>query len=292
MLRGFFDESGIHDGSRVCIIAGYVGSVNEWDRFERFWGHHAGAAGFHAKRFWGRDNGRRVRPYEGWSDADADRYLTTLLDAITSVKLLPIGGMVDVQDFFGYTEDERRVLTGGYQVGGRWKLSGAPSRPYHLIFQQIVFCALRAAERPGWKVDFTFDAQNEFAPLARKMYADISSLDHEFRPLMGKMEFRSRADAIALQAADLLAHCWYQYGLKGETAPPDIHRVLGVQRHDTVAYFNKDTMDKVLGRAPLTPAKVYSPSGVAPAKGNLKGETFHDLFFRRAPARRSGRKAG
>ena len=36
-LTAYFDESGIHEDSSHCIVAGFVGSDREWKKFEVRW---------------------------------------------------------------------------------------------------------------------------------------------------------------------------------------------------------------------------------------------------------------
>lgn len=37
MIEAYMDESGIHEGAHVCVIAGYWGSQKKWKRFETRW---------------------------------------------------------------------------------------------------------------------------------------------------------------------------------------------------------------------------------------------------------------
>src|SRR6185437_8468888 len=37
MVEAYMDESGIHDGAHVCVIAGYYGGKNQWRSFEQRW---------------------------------------------------------------------------------------------------------------------------------------------------------------------------------------------------------------------------------------------------------------
>jgi hypothetical protein len=37
MIEAYMDESGIHDGAHVCVIAGYWGTVKKWKKFEDRW---------------------------------------------------------------------------------------------------------------------------------------------------------------------------------------------------------------------------------------------------------------
>ena len=37
MLTAYFDESGIHDGDHLCVVAGYVGNDAQWHAFAKGW---------------------------------------------------------------------------------------------------------------------------------------------------------------------------------------------------------------------------------------------------------------
>ncbi|HLW44510.1 MAG TPA: hypothetical protein VKS00_08470, partial [Candidatus Acidoferrales bacterium] len=59
VLIAYMDESGIHEDSAVCAIAGYVGSAEEWRRFEHKWKQALRAESiseFHMSEF---ESGRR-----------------------------------------------------------------------------------------------------------------------------------------------------------------------------------------------------------------------------------------
>jgi hypothetical protein len=34
---GFFDESGCHDSARILVVAGWVATLDEWEKFEKQW---------------------------------------------------------------------------------------------------------------------------------------------------------------------------------------------------------------------------------------------------------------
>lgn len=263
--KAFIAESGIHDGASVCVVAGYVGSLGEWRRFERAWGPHASAPGFHSKEFFARDNtGTRVGPYRGWDDVRARRYFSTLLNTVLGLKLYPIGALVDVRAFQKYTEDERRIMTGGKLTPrGKWAQTGAPSKPYFLAFWKAVTRATEITDRKDWNIDFVFDQQNQYESLALQTFKGLKAdLDEDYTSRLGSAVFASRRDAIALQAADMLAHAWHQFGTVGHDARLETHAVLALGRDRTLVAFTEDFMDKPVGRAAPTPGAthVYDPT--------------------------------
>jgi hypothetical protein len=224
------------------------------------WGPYASAPGFHAKEFFARDDaGRRTGPYQGWDDLKAEEYLSTLLGAITSLRLYPIGALVDVQAFHQYTEDERRHLTAGKVTArGKWIQSGAPTKPYFLAFWKAVTSAVEVSDRTDWKIEFVFDLQTAYESLALSTYARLKKeLDASYSNRLGAASFESRRSAFGLQAADALAYSWHQYASVGPRARPEVHRILSAQRTDTIVAFTGDMMDKLLGRSPTTPGSIY-----------------------------------
>jgi hypothetical protein len=75
MMEAYFDESGIHDGAKVCVVAGFYGTQPAWRVFENQWKKilsdypELDGEGFHAKRFFARnENQERVGRYIGWAD--------------------------------------------------------------------------------------------------------------------------------------------------------------------------------------------------------------------------------
>src|SRR2546423_12461361 len=96
VIEAYCDESGIHDGARACVVAGWVASARTWQRFEERWVKACGGVEWHGKEFFARDrDGNRVAPYKGWSDGDALTYVTALVEAIIVSDLIAVGGLTD-----------------------------------------------------------------------------------------------------------------------------------------------------------------------------------------------------
>lgn len=256
MLQAFFDESGIHNQAQFCVVAGYVGSARHWKRFEELWGPYAKKEAFHAKRFFQRDpQDNRVSPYNEWNDAKAEAYYKQLLDAIASVNIYPVGGIVDVAEFWKYTEVERAHLTGSDRRNGRKTISGAPTKPYYLAFQEALASSLHRLTRNDLKIHFTFDQQNEFAPLALEMFNYFKQPEYQYAPNMGDIIYSPRTEAIGLQAADLLCYCWFKR-ITEQSKNNEILKFAGMQKVRSMTLINKVMMDKLLGKIPVnTPSR-------------------------------------
>jgi len=263
VVEVFVDESGIHEGAPICLVAGYRGTKRQWNRFRHLWIADGCQVELHARRFFARTpEGKRVSPYADWSDEKAEGFLASRLHAIKSAHLNVVGAMIDVRAFRLLTHDERRQLTGGHRLYGKWNFSGAPTKPYYLVFQHLVIQAIENIHNLSWKADFVFDQQNQLAPLAARLYSRMKASGTEYPVFsrMGDVIFSSRLERPGLQAADLLAHCWYQYVFHGKQTKPEIRRVMNslTQRSDEMPFFSRETMFKLVGRLPLTDGRVLT----------------------------------
>lgn len=260
MLQAFLDESGIHDQASLCVLAGFIGSAKQWKRFEESYattGPDAITPGFHAKRLFAATPSR-VSPYKDWSDQRAQSLVVGLLNAIAKTDIHPFGAMLDVTAFREYSLEERRLLTGGHREGKTVHLTGSPDKPYYVLFQSAIVEGLRRMKRPDWKLHFAFDQQNVLAPFALSLYEYMRNDPkmEDWSPRMGDISFKARLEAPALQAADLLSYCWYQVILHGRNGVDKIvATVLDVpaahKKDYELHFFSKQTMDRLLGRAPL-----------------------------------------
>lgn len=204
-LRAYADESGIHDGAERCVIPGYFASPHKWLRFSKEWGRCLNEAWptFHAKDFFGRAG----RPL---SRQAADLFLSDLLRVIERHDIYPFAGEVILTDWVALSYGERKYLTGA-QLNNRGKLhGGAPNRPYYPCFVNALIKVARTV-RPGKIVEFVFDRQKHFAPLALELYGLAEgTLPLGVRAKLRGCSFFGKEGLPPLQVADLLAHCLYK----------------------------------------------------------------------------------
>ena len=118
MLEVYFDESGIEKSAPLCIVAGYCAGQLDWRKCETRWRRALDKEGietFHSKEFWGRYKGNRVKPYEGWTDERANKFLERLVCAIEQYGLMPIAHGIVVADWNRFdllrTRDFIRILS-------------------------------------------------------------------------------------------------------------------------------------------------------------------------------------
>jgi hypothetical protein len=215
MLQAYFDESGIQDGARVCLVCGYFGGPGQWRRFGAAWQQvldEYGVLEFHAWQFWAfNDDGKRIGPYKGWDEQKADEFLGKLKEIIVGFreKVHPIGTAVVVDAFNKLSHNQRRYLTGAVIQRGRFTRSGAPTKPYFIAFQ---FCCIKAAGHAsvGGKVHVVFDLNKHFKAYALEVYEVLKSTI-KLKDRLGDITFPTGQEAVQLQAADLLCYLAYQF---------------------------------------------------------------------------------
>src|SRR5271163_3151782 len=87
VLHAYLDDSGTHNGARVCTVAGYFGSEKQWIKFDRDWRsalNEEHLDEFHANRFWSSFKGRPVTEYKGWDSERSKKFIFRLLEILGS----------------------------------------------------------------------------------------------------------------------------------------------------------------------------------------------------------------
>ena len=216
MIEAYLDESGIHDGAKVCVIAGYFGGPGQMKRFEKAWKKTLVQHSFPMKSFHAKDliNVPKHAP---------------MLKALAKLageqpKVYPVAYGLVVDDFYAFTKDERKFLTGA-TIGnktGRLLTSGCPSKPYFCPFQSVIKIVTRYAPIGG-KANFGFGVNRPFAEYALALFEQMhtqNQMEKAFstwnsRDRLGEPFFPSAEETAPLQAADLLVHLVYLHMTKG-----------------------------------------------------------------------------
>lgn len=255
MMQAYLDESGIDDESDFCILAGYVGGIGQWKRFERSWRRILAAHGvkeFHAQRFFQRDGrGRRLDEYANWTDAKADSFIRELLHCIVSVKVHPVSCSLVKAEWNRLTYGERRYLTGGIFDAGKFTTSGAPSKAYFVPFQFCIFIAAELCGR-GQKVHFAFDLNQELHGYAREYFKLLKKLPGlSWGPKLGQPSWPTSLEAVQLQAADLLAYLLIIFmptRIGNPKAKPNwmLRLAAGRKMPDTMKFLDKEGLELLL----------------------------------------------
>jgi hypothetical protein len=215
MIEAYLDESGIHSGAAVCVIAGYFGGRGQLRKLEIAWQRvlqkfNFPLHEFHAKELAGN---KKHEPM-----------LAALAKAISEQKKVhPISMAIVVDDFNSFSLDRRKWMTGGrVSPAGKWIDSGCPSKPYFVSF---LICLSKLTDHApvGGKVHFFFGLDRTFAKYAialfkqiKKQFAKGLHPDSEWKSKnrLGDAAFPMASETPQLQAADLLVHLIYQRTLQ------------------------------------------------------------------------------
>jgi len=246
-IESYMDESGIHDGAKVCFVAGYYGTQAAWQTFEPQWrrvlrDHNIEEVGFHDKRFWTKaKDGERIYQYRGWSDDQAKKFMERLVQTIVRNRIFPFGYGVVVEHWAMLPLNARKFLTGASHRKGRFTSSGSPDRSYYLPFMLSVAASLAhsGATETAEKVHFFVGLDKTFSDYATDMYNRIRTdprIARRFRHLLGTLAFPLSKDTPQLQAADLLVHRLYSDCMAFLKQARPLHRITSLlirnQRQD------------------------------------------------------------
>ena len=218
-LNAFLDESGNHDGARFFALAGFIASPKRWGQFESAWETALArarppVAAFHGVNFF-RGKGPLSRSRRACLD--------DLLQAVADSQLFPVGAIVDLEAFKALPYGERRFISGasvGADDYGKIPLKFA--KPYFLAFHHCVAQAAKQT-KDGKKANIVFGPQSEYDVQAQRLVAAVrEKLPPDARQKIGTCTFAFE-DVIVrpLEAADLLAHCWFAHMQYGKQNRPD-----------------------------------------------------------------------
>lgn len=216
MLWAYMDDSGSHDRSHNCVVAGYWGGVNRWKKFERAWKAillRERVEEFKANEFWPTIKGKHVGPYEDWSEDRRAYFIRDLLVTIVESGIVPFGCGVLGAEWNAQPLNLREIIT----------LADSPKKAKSLLipFQRNVY---RAASycKPGVRMNFVFDhsATAHVVSGLERCYAGIKGQAIELKdPIKDNLGAFSTDDskiAVPLQAADLLAYEMHRFAKQKE----------------------------------------------------------------------------
>jgi hypothetical protein len=249
------DESGTHDGAKVCAVVGYVASPAQWKLFDSEWrkvlrAYGVEAHGFHGKVFFNRKRitDKKKNPYFGWPDKRANAYMDELMNVIDSRKVIPVGGGVDIPDFESFAWGEQCALVGYWKKRGIRKTS-APL-PYHMALRLLLVDAADETE-PDGELHFLVARQNELKFRAFEAYSQMKRHITEREARYKSFGVAEPIDQPSLQAADLIAG-WYAKGwsaarVQKPQSPYEVRAIkrLG-RRRMALPYYHREAMDELL----------------------------------------------
>jgi hypothetical protein len=207
MLEAYLDESGIHEGADICIVAGFFGRQHQWRKLEREWKRVLNKFKMPLSEFHAKDIVKQSRH---------KRLLQELANAIASSKVFPVSAGVIVPDFNSLTLEQKKFITGATLRDGKLIDTGSPGKPYFGPFQLCLMRVTHDAPQSA-KVHCFFGLDRPFAGYARTMFAKIKNKPPTpawpTKDRLGDPHFPQAKETPELQAADLFAYLSYKRAL-------------------------------------------------------------------------------
>jgi hypothetical protein len=194
MLKAYFDESGIHEGSSVTALAGFVATKDSWVKLEPKWQGVLSEYADRGVRFFHMTDALAQRGQFARIDKPNLNYmLTQLSEAVGASGATAISSAVVVKDWKAVVKDPDF-------------LKRFPA-PLDLCFENLVEnLALWARQHAGGEpVCPVFAYQKEFSPRMADLGRVYGAQDW-YRTVLGAIAFDFPDRTIPLQAADLLVH--------------------------------------------------------------------------------------
>lgn len=209
MIDAYLDESGIHDGAEVCVVAGYFAGRGQWRKFEKAWRKAFADFGMPIEEFHAKDLLKKDDPkYRTFTES-----LGQVIAAFAP-KIHPISAAIIIKDFYLFSLDDRKFMTGATLRNNRLVRSGSPDKPYYIPFQH---CLKRVTEYApvGGKAHFFFGLGHTFSGYARELFEQAKADPNSpRRERLGTIDFPEAKETPQLQAADFLVHLTYLFALE------------------------------------------------------------------------------
>ena len=142
MIDAYLDESGIHDGAAICVIAGFFSGRGQWRAFERDWRKmlhrfDVPMEEVHAKDLIPKRQGFFLKLRD--TRHDPEELLNQMAETVARHTVYPVAAGVIVRGFYSFSLEQRRFLvTGATLKDGKLITTGSPNKPYFARFQWCV----------------------------------------------------------------------------------------------------------------------------------------------------------
>jgi hypothetical protein len=197
ILTAHYDESGTHEGSPVTVLAGFVGTTNDWVDFEIEWAkvlRKHGLTHVRAKQFF-----HRQGQFRRWTDERCDYLWADLMYVLQERKHIFASKSV-------LREEDYKIF---YLSDGPERKERLDTR-YALCFRSFLYF-LPAIKSGAMAVNFVLESGHHNAGDALRVFNEIKKdRTVPWRDSIGSLSFGAKQDSCALQAADLLAYCSFQ----------------------------------------------------------------------------------
>jgi hypothetical protein len=187
-LHVFIDESGVHDDSPVVTVAMYAGQPADWRLFVKDWN----AAKQPIKVIHAADCANRTGEFEGWDRDRRNAFAAQLLPVLPRHSLVGVAVGINLKHF--------RAAMAAHP-----ELAELVGTPYSACFQWTLQTFLNTVGRYGYDQPIQFfHEHNDYEDEARVAFNFVQAHRPTKEPMA--LSFIGKADAVELQAADVLAY--------------------------------------------------------------------------------------
>lgn len=258
MIDAYLDETGIHDGAPMCFVTGFFGGRGQWRKVAGSWRDVLHRFEVPVDQFHALYAVKRRKFFANMDEHTHAQFMTELAKAITDFKVYAVSFGVVVSDFYMFTENERRFLT-GMEITPAGKLSGTgnPNKPYFMPFLHIVRTVASYAPKGG-VAHFFVGVERPFHGYAKDMFEVLKGGPNtgNYRERLGAIEAPLAKETPELQAADFFAYMAYDRAREcvasGNWFKPSIPALDALTRKarsvDDLVFYNRDTITGMLAQ--------------------------------------------
>jgi hypothetical protein len=194
MLTAYFDDSGTSPSNQVAVVAGYLGSVAQWERFNTRWA--VLLRKYHVKALHRADLESFQKEFYGWTPERKTEFLKKAHAIIRACTYTAIGANLIKADLAEILGDSAEKIGGAY---------GWCAHTCLVAISQ--WCDAKRYNQP---IQFVFEAGTEGQGQIDRMFRFLSRNDY-FRRLcrVGGWSFQNKS-VMPLQAADTAAYEFYK----------------------------------------------------------------------------------
>jgi hypothetical protein len=237
MLTAYFDDSGTHEGSNVILAAGFIGSVEEWTRFDPAWRarlESEGLTNFHMT-----DCVVGKNQFATWREARRDLLIDDLSALLGSSDLLGINAVV-------HRADWESVVLGEFP-----DVVDVVDSPYYCVMSACIQQAIlhmKGRYGAGEHIAIIYDDRPQDTTRQRNL-PNLYEAHPFWGPSIVSISPGSSVKLPPLQAADLFANELYRNHVKWLKDPSAFHghpRVVKICKSVSLAHglINKESLRK------------------------------------------------
>jgi hypothetical protein len=218
MFSAYYDESGTHVGSPITVLGGFVGSMDDWAKFDCEW--RKILTKYDLRYIRAKQLFHRQGPYRGWTEKKIDHLWTDILYVLQERKELQISKIIlrdeDYQSYVSYCPISRRErLDTRYALCVRCAMHFLPMVHHRTRVKGVV--------------NFILEDGHKNAGDALRVFLEMKDRSkYEWARSIGIMTFGTKPEDTPLQAADLISYWFYKTemdkisGDPGDDDPMDI----------------------------------------------------------------------